>query len=36
VQTTEWELVVDAAVAAGDDEGEDDAAAHATVAQDNR
>ena len=35
-QTTEWELVVDAAVAAGDDEAADDAAAHATVAQDSR
>jgi hypothetical protein len=35
-QTTEWELVVDAAVAAGDDEAADDAVAHATVAQDSR
>jgi hypothetical protein len=35
-QTTEWELVVDAAVAAGEDEAADDAAAHATVAQDSR
>jgi hypothetical protein len=35
-QITEWELVVDAAVAAGDDEAADDAAAHATVAQDSR
>jgi hypothetical protein len=35
-QIMEWELVVDAAVAADDDEAAGDAAAHATVAQDSR
>ncbi len=35
-QIMEWELVADAAVAADDEEAADDAAAHATVAQDSR